>query len=121
MHRCVMCQRVKSHQLPLPKSISVSKVPLELVFYDVWVTLLFLLDDSSIMCRLLMITTSLHGSILSNIRLKFFTSFMISNKLLKDVLIRKFLLCRQTREVSIKILTLFFQQMGIAHHVSCPL
>jgi hypothetical protein len=33
---CDVCQRVKSHQLALPKSISVSKVPLELVFYDVW-------------------------------------------------------------------------------------
>jgi histone deacetylase 1/2 len=30
------CQMAKSHQLPYPKSTSVSTSPLELVFYDVW-------------------------------------------------------------------------------------
>jgi hypothetical protein len=33
---CDACQRAKSHQLPYPKSISISKQPLELVFSDVW-------------------------------------------------------------------------------------
>jgi hypothetical protein len=33
---CDVCQRAKSHQLPFPKSVSMSKVPLELVFSDVW-------------------------------------------------------------------------------------
>jgi hypothetical protein len=33
---CDACQRAKSHQLPFPKSTNVSKVPLELVFSDVW-------------------------------------------------------------------------------------
>jgi hypothetical protein len=35
-HICDACQQAKSHQLPFPKSISVSKAPLELVFSDVW-------------------------------------------------------------------------------------
>jgi hypothetical protein len=30
------CQQAKSHQLPFPKSVSVSIAPLELVFSDVW-------------------------------------------------------------------------------------
>jgi hypothetical protein len=33
---CDVCQCAKSHQLPFPKSHSVSKAPLKLVFYDVW-------------------------------------------------------------------------------------
>jgi histone deacetylase 1/2 len=33
---CDACQRGKSHQLPYPKSFSVSNNPLELVFSDVW-------------------------------------------------------------------------------------
>jgi hypothetical protein len=34
---CDACQRAKNHQLPYPKSISISKQPLELVFFfDVW-------------------------------------------------------------------------------------
>jgi hypothetical protein len=30
------CQRAKSHQLPFPRSVSVSRDPLDLVFSDVW-------------------------------------------------------------------------------------
>jgi hypothetical protein len=33
---CDACQQTKSHQLPYPKSDSVSKSLLELVFSDVW-------------------------------------------------------------------------------------
>jgi histone deacetylase 1/2 len=33
---CDACQMAKSHQLPYPKSSSVSTSPLELVFSDVW-------------------------------------------------------------------------------------
>jgi hypothetical protein len=35
-HVCDACQQGKSHQLPFPKSVSVSKAPLELIFSDVW-------------------------------------------------------------------------------------
>ena len=33
---CEACQCAKSHQLPYPKSNSVSHAPLELIFSDVW-------------------------------------------------------------------------------------
>lgn len=33
---CDACQKGKSHQLPYPKSTSVSSSPLELIFSDVW-------------------------------------------------------------------------------------
>jgi histone deacetylase 1/2 len=35
-HVCDACQQGKSHQLPYPKSVSVSKGPLDLIFSDVW-------------------------------------------------------------------------------------
>jgi hypothetical protein len=35
-HVCDACQQAKSHQLPFPTFVSVSKTPLELVFFDVW-------------------------------------------------------------------------------------
>jgi hypothetical protein len=33
---CDVCQQGKSHQLPFPKSVSVSQAPLELIHSDVW-------------------------------------------------------------------------------------
>jgi hypothetical protein len=33
---CDACQRAKSHKLPFPKAVSMSKAPLELVFSNVW-------------------------------------------------------------------------------------
>jgi hypothetical protein len=33
---CDACQQAKSHQLPYPKSVSISTQPLELMFSDVW-------------------------------------------------------------------------------------
>jgi histone deacetylase 1/2 len=33
---CDACQQGKSHQLPYPKSVSVSNNPLDLIFSDVW-------------------------------------------------------------------------------------
>jgi hypothetical protein len=33
---CDACQKTKSHQLPYPRSTSVSSIPLELIFFDVW-------------------------------------------------------------------------------------
>ena len=35
-HVCDACQQGKSHQLPYPKSTSVSSFPLDLIFSDVW-------------------------------------------------------------------------------------
>jgi hypothetical protein len=35
-HVCDACQQAKSHQLPYPRSSSISKAHLELIFFDVW-------------------------------------------------------------------------------------
>jgi hypothetical protein len=62
---CDACQCAKSHQLPFPKSFSMSKVPLELVFSDMWGGghLLVQLAKINITLVLLMTIPNLHGSI----------------------------------------------------------
>jgi hypothetical protein len=63
---CDACQCAKSHQLSFPKSSSVSKVPLELVFSDMWGGgghLLVQLAKINITLVLLMTIPNLHGSI----------------------------------------------------------
>jgi hypothetical protein len=35
-HVCDTCQQVKSHQLPFPRSTSVSTAPLQLIFSNIW-------------------------------------------------------------------------------------
>jgi hypothetical protein len=53
----------KSHQLPYPKSTSVSTSPLDLVFHMYGALLLLPLDAIHIMLALSMIITILHGYI----------------------------------------------------------
>jgi hypothetical protein len=72
---CDACQLGKSHQLPYPKSTSVSTSPLELIFSDVWVLPVTLLEEINIMLVSLMISTSSHGFSYSSTSLKFFKSF----------------------------------------------
>jgi hypothetical protein len=111
MHGCVMC--VKGQRVincPFPSLLACLRSHWSWCSLMFGVSLLFLLDDSSIMCRLSMNTASLHDSIFSNISLKFSASFMISNNLLKHGLIEKILLCRQIGEVSIKNSLLSFNR-----------
>jgi hypothetical protein len=42
---CDSCQMANSHQLPYPKSNSISFAPLELIFFDVWGPLQLSLAD----------------------------------------------------------------------------
>jgi hypothetical protein len=76
-HVCDTCQQTKSHQLPFPRSTSVSTTPLQLIFSNVWVLLLALLATIIIIFSLLMILVNLHVSMCSSINLKCFKSFMI--------------------------------------------
>jgi hypothetical protein len=86
-HVCDACQQGKSHQLLFPKSVSVSKAPLELVFSDVWALPLLLLVNIIIMCLLSMILASSYGFIYCNISLRCSKNSMISKPMLRDFLI----------------------------------
>ena len=49
---CDACQQGKAHQLPYPTSMSVSIVPLELVFSDVWGPAPESVGRKKILCKL---------------------------------------------------------------------
>jgi hypothetical protein len=70
------CQQAKSHQLLFPKSISVSKSPLELVFLDVWGPAPLLLAIIVTMFHLSMILANLHGYICLSTNLKSLINFV---------------------------------------------
>jgi hypothetical protein len=86
-HVCDACQQGKSHQLLFPKSVSVSKAPLELIFSDVWGPVLLLLASIIIMCLSSMILVSSPEFICCNISLRCSKNSMIFKLMLRDFLI----------------------------------
>lgn len=99
---CDACQQAKSHQLPYPKSSSVSSHPLELVFSDVcgpapsfvgrYKYYVSFIDDFSKFTWIYLLKISL----------KFSKSFMNFILLLNAPLIEKLLLCKLTGAVNMK-------------------
>jgi hypothetical protein len=86
-HVCDACQQGKSHQLPFPKSVSISKAPLELIFSDVCALPLLLLACIIIICLSSMILASSPGFIYCNISLRCSKNSMIFKPMLRDFLI----------------------------------
>ena len=79
---CDACQKAKSHQLPYPKSTSISSAPLQLIFFLMFgVLLLIPLVEKNIMSALLTITTNLLGFIYLSINPRCFKNFMNFNSL----------------------------------------
>lgn len=117
---CDACQQGKSHQLPYPKSFSVSHNPLELVFSDVWGRAptfvrryeyyVSFIDDNS---KFTLIYLIRHKS-------KVFQKFHDFQKLVKRMFDRKIIAVQTDWEGEYKNLIHFFQHIGISHHVSLP-
>jgi hypothetical protein len=119
---CDACQRTKSHQLPFPKSTSVSKVPLELVFSDVWG------HAPSSVGKFRYYVSFIHNFS------KFTWIYLLKNKsdvfhkfhgfqqLVEHLFDRKILAIQigEGGGGEYQKLTPFFQRVGISHHVSCP-
>jgi IS30 family transposase len=68
----------------------------------------------------LMTLANLLGSICLRTNMKSFKSSSNSRLLLNDCLTKKFLLFKPTRGGEFQKLHLFFNQIGISHHISCP-
>lgn len=101
-HVCDACQQAKSRQLPFPKSVSVSKAPVELVFSDVWGPAPSSAGSHSYYVSFIEIIVSLHGCSFSNTSLRCFKSFIIFKLMLNVFLISKFSLCKPIGEASTK-------------------
>jgi len=99
---CDACQCGKSHQLPYPVSISVSDGPMDLIFSDVWVLPLLLLDVTNTIFPLPMTIANSLGSTCYAKNLKCFIYFMNFNLLLKASMGGKSRLYNLIGAVSIK-------------------
>jgi hypothetical protein len=110
----------KAHQLLYPKSSSVSIVPLELVFSDVWepapesvrrkIYYVSFIDDFS---KFVWIYT------IKDIY-EVFERFCDFQNLVERLFARKILTMQTDSGGEYKKLNPFFQCIGISHHVSCP-
>lgn len=117
---CDACQQGKSHQLPYPKSSSISKSPLELVFSDVWGHApesvgrkryyVSFIDDFS---KFTWIYFLKHKS-------EVFQKFQEFQTLVERLFDRKILAMQTDWGGEYQTLNSFFNKAGIVHLVSCP-
>jgi hypothetical protein len=117
---CDACQQAKSHQLPFPKSSSLSKAPLELVFSDVWGIAplsvgnfkyyVSFIDDYSKFTWLYLLKNKSHV----------FHKFHEFQKMVECRFDTKIHAIQMDWGGEYQKLTHFFQRVGILHHVSCP-
>jgi hypothetical protein len=117
---CDVCQQAKSHQLPIPKSSSVSQAPLELAFTYVWgpasssvghfkYYVLFIDDYSKFTWVYLLKNKS-----------DVFQKNCDFQKFVEHLFKKRILAIQSDWGGEYQKLTPFFQRMGISHHVSCP-
>jgi histone deacetylase 1/2 len=117
---CDACQQGKSHQLPYPKSSSVSNKPLDLVFSDVWGPAptsvgqnnyyVSFIDDFSKFTWLYFLQ---HKS-------EVFQRFHDFQNLVERLFNRKIVVVQTDWGGEYQRLNSLFQRIGISHHVSCP-
>lgn len=117
---CDACQQGKSHQLPYPRSTSVSSSPLELVFSDVWgpaptsvgkyAYYVSFIDDFS---KFTWIYLLRHKS-------DVFQKLHEFQKMVERQFHKKILTMQTDWGGEYQKLNSFFQRIGILHHVSCP-
>jgi histone deacetylase 1/2 len=117
---CDACQRAKSHQLPYPKSTSISNHPLELVFSDVWGPA----PDSASRYKYYVSFVDDYSKFTWIYLLKFksevFQKFRDFQNLVERLFNRKILSVQTDWGGEYEALHPFFTKIGISHLVSCP-
>jgi histone deacetylase 1/2 len=117
---CDSCLKAKSHQLPYPKSTSVSRAPLDLIFFDVWGPApisvgrhryyVSFIDDYSKYTWIYLIRKK------SDV----FQVFHDFQNLVERKFNKKIISVQSDWVGEYEKLNSFFQRIGISHHVSCP-
>jgi histone deacetylase 1/2 len=117
---CDSCLKAKSHQLPYPKSTSVSRAPLDLIFSDVWgpaptsvgrhTYYVSFIDDYSKYTWIYLIKKK------SDV----FQVFHDFQNLVERKFNKKIISIQSDWGGEYEKLNSFFQRIGISHHVSCP-
>jgi histone deacetylase 1/2 len=117
---CDACQQAKSHQLPYPKSSSISHSPLDLIFSDVWA----LAPDSVGRNKYYVSFIDDHSKFVWLYTLRYksevFEKFHEFQKLVERRFNKKIVAVQTHWGGEYEKLNLFFRKVGITHLVSCP-
>jgi histone deacetylase 1/2 len=117
---CDACQKAKSHQLPYPKSVSVSHQPLELVFSDVWGPAPDSVGRFKYYVSFVDDFSKFTWIYLLKFKSEVFQKFHEFQSLVERLFDRKILAMQTDWGGEYEKLNTFFNKIGISHHVSCP-
>jgi histone deacetylase 1/2 len=117
---CDACQKGKNHQLPYPKSTSVSNNPLELVFSDVWGPAPTSVGKNNFYVGFIDDYSKFTWIYLLRHKSEVFLRFRDFQNLVERLFDRKILVVQTDWGGEYQKLNSFFQHIGISHHVSCP-
>jgi histone deacetylase 1/2 len=117
---CDSCQLAKSHQLPYPVSTSVSTVPFELVFSDVWGPAPASVSKHSYYVCFIDDFSKFSWIYLLKNRSDVFQVFLNYQAYVERKFGRKIITMQTDWGGEYEKLNGYFQKIGITHHVSCP-
>jgi hypothetical protein len=117
---CDACQRAKSHQLPYPKSNSVSSHPLELIFSNVWSYALKSASGKQYYASFIDDFSKFSWIYPLKFKSEVFQKFAEFQNLVKCLFDRKIITVQTDWGGEYHKLHSFFSKVGIRHHVSCP-
>ena len=118
---CNACQQGKSHQLPYPRSTSVSTRPLELVFSDVWGPAPTSVGRNNYYVSFIDDYSKFTWIYLLRDKSEVFQCFKDFQQLVERQFGHKILAMQTDWGGEYQALSPFFRRVGIAHHVSyCP-
>lgn len=116
---CDACQKAKSHRLPYPKS-SVSSVPLELIFSDVWGPAPDSFGGRKYYVSFINDFSKFTWIYLLKKKSEVFQKFLDFQQLVERVFDHKIIAIQTDWGGEYEKLHSFFTKIGISHHVSCP-
>jgi histone deacetylase 1/2 len=117
---CDSCQLAKSHQLPYPVSTSVSTVPFELVFSDVWGPAPASVSKHSYYVSFIDDFSKFSWIYLLKKRSDVYQVFLNYQAYVERKFGRKIVTMQTDWGDEYEKLNTFFQKVGITHHLSCP-
>jgi histone deacetylase 1/2 len=117
---CDSCQLAKSHQLPYHVSTSVSTVPLEQVFSDVWGPAPLSVGKHSYYVSFIDDFSKFTWIYLLKKKSDVYQVFLNFQQLVERKFDRKIVTMQTNWGGEYEKLHGFFQKIGITHHVSCP-
>jgi hypothetical protein len=117
---CDSCQCAKSHQLTFPRSLSVSKAPLELVFLDVWGLAPSYVGRNNYYVSFIDDFSKFTWIYLLRHKYEVFAKFHLFQQHVECLLNKKIIAIQTNWGGEYEKLNSFFTRIGISHLVSCP-